>query len=238
MLSFFRQKNSSLFFQQAEKGSPAMFLSDHEAPIHKKSFNFGIRKPMECVVDKKTNQEIKETKRGRLNKNIYHDDIWMNYLLGKWVYTYDRTYGCNIYFKHILQDKRIYQIVYSGMDIMGDGLYLLYKVDLYTQVQQNNKKAFYVMPTMYDILKGSFECRDFLQEMIDDGWMTEEDIRIVKLPIAKADKILSMMDDELMDKRKAMKLKLNERKREERRAALEKELQDVPSGGNIKPCIK
>jgi len=40
-----------------------MTQPDKEAPIHKKSFNFGIRKPMECVVDKKTTQELKDSKR-------------------------------------------------------------------------------------------------------------------------------------------------------------------------------
>lgn len=197
-------------------------LREHEAPIHKKSFNFGVRKPMECVVDKKTIREIKESKRGRLNKNIYHDDIWMNYLIGKWVYCYDRTYGCNIYFKHILKDKRIYQVVYSGMDIMGDGLYILYKADVYTQVQQgtNNQKAFYVMPTRYDVLKGSFECENFLQEMLDDGWITQEDAKLITMPAYKASKILRRMDDDLIEKRKLMKQILNEKNRKKRSQAI------------------
>ena len=166
-----------------------MTQPDKEAPIHKKSFNFGIRKPMECVVDKKTTQELKDSKRGRLNKNIYHDDIWMNYLLGKWVYTFDRTYAHNVYYKHVLKDKRIYQVIYSGLDILGDGLYLLYKADIYTQVQNgnNNRKAFYIMPTQYDILKGSFECEDFVADMMKDGWMTKEEYDFVKKHCAQKD---------------------------------------------------
>lgn len=196
-----------------------MTQPDKEAPIHKKSFNFGIRKPMECVVDKKTTQELKDSKRGRLNKNIYHDDIWMNYLLGKWVYTFDRTYAHNVYYKHVLKDKRIYQVIYSGLDILGDGLYLLYKADIYTQVQNgnNNRKAFYIMPTQYDILKGSFECKDFVADMMKDGWMTKEEYDFLNQSREKVDAVLRQMDDELIDRRKAMKQALNARKREERR---------------------
>ena len=196
-----------------------MNLPGKEAPIHKKSFNFGIRKPMECVVEKKTIQELRESKRGRLNKNIYHDDIWMNYLLGKWVYTFDRTYAHNVYYKHILKDKRIYQVIYSGLDILGDGLYLLYKADIYTQAQEGNRKAFYIMPTQYDILKGSFECEDFVSEMIADGWMTQEELDFLNRPSVMVAESLQQMDDELIDRRRAMKQALNARKREERRLA-------------------
>lgn len=199
-----------------------MPLLGKEAPIHKKSFNFGTRKPMECVVDRKTIQELRESKRGRLNKNIYHDDVWMNYLLGKWVYTFDRTYAHNVYYKHVLKDKRIYQVIYSGLDILGDGLYLLYKADVYTQVQDgtSNRKAFYVMPTQYDILKGSFECDDFVGDMLKEGWMTQEEVDFLSRPSVIVAKSLQRMDDELIERRRAMKQELNAKKREERRLAL------------------
>lgn len=199
-----------------------MKQGEKEAPIHKKSFNFGIRKPMECVVDKKTIQELRESKRGRLNKNIYHDDIWMNYLLGKWVYTFDKTYAHNVYYKHILKNKRIYQIIYSGLDILGDGLYLLYKADIYTQAtgDGNNRKAFYIMPTLYDIIKGSFECEDFVSDMLREGWMTQEEVDFLNRPSVMVAESLQMMDDELIDRRKAMKQALNARKREERKLSM------------------
>ena len=117
-----------------------------------KDFNFGVRKPV-------TNCE-----------ELLSGNAWEKYLINKWVHEYNPTEGKDVFYKHILQNSRVIQIVYSGLDILGDGVYVLYKARLYER-----NEDFYVDPQEFNLLVGSFECEDFLGELLDRKLITVEE---------------------------------------------------------------
>ena len=117
-----------------------------------KDFNFGVRKPV-------TNCE-----------ELLSGNAWEKYLINKWVHEYNPTEGKDVFYKHILQNSRVIQIVYSGLDILGDGVYVLYKARLYER-----NEDFYVDPQEFNLLVGSFECEDFLGELLARKLITVEE---------------------------------------------------------------
>lgn len=117
-----------------------------------KDFNFGVRKPV-------TNC-----------KELLSGNAWEKYLINKWVHEYNPTEGKDVFYKHILQNSRVIQIVYSGLDILGDGVYVLYKARLYER-----NEDFYVDPQEFNLLVGSFECEDFLGELLARKLITVEE---------------------------------------------------------------
>ena len=120
-------------------------------------YNFGIRKPvLNCA-------------------ELLKQFPWQN-LIDKWVYCYENIEDKNIYFKHVFINNRIYQIVYSGIDILGDGVYILYKVD----VEYKEENDYNIIPVTFDLDFGSFECEDFLQTLFEKGLITKEDVDIFK----------------------------------------------------------
>lgn len=121
-----------------------------------KDFNFGVRKPV-------TNCE-----------ELLSGNAWEKYLINKWVHEYNPTEGKDVFYKHILQNSRVIQIVYSGLDILGDGVYVLYKARLYER-----NEDFYVDPQEFNLLVGSFECEDFLGELLDRKLITVEEKEIL-----------------------------------------------------------
>lgn len=122
----------------------------------KQQFNFGIRKPvLNC-------EELLST------------DIWSKFLLNKWVYLYEPSEGINVYFKHVFRDSRIYQIVYSGLDILGDGVYLLYKATI-----EFHQDSFLIIPDEFLLKYGSFEIDDFMQQAVDEGLISQEEKNIL-----------------------------------------------------------
>ena len=69
-------------------------------------YNFGIRKPvLNC-------------------EDLLQKFPWQR-LIGKWIYSYENVEGKDIFYKHIFIDNRIIQIIYSGIDFLGDGVYIL-----------------------------------------------------------------------------------------------------------------
>lgn len=107
-------------------------------------YNFGIRKPvLNC-------------------NNLLKNFFWKNCLIDKWIYMQEPSEYKKIYIKHMFKDQRVYQIIYSGTDILGDGLYILYKVNIN---YKNND--FWVVPEEFSLIKGSFESEDYLKELLD-----------------------------------------------------------------------
>lgn len=123
-----------------------------------KDFNFGIRKPV-------TNCE-----------ELLTGNAWEKYLINKWVHEYNPTEERDVFYKHILQNSRVIQIVYSGLDILGDGIYVLYKARLY-----ENKEDFYVEPQEFNLMIGSFECEDFLGELLERKLITPEEKEVLSI---------------------------------------------------------
>ena len=119
-------------------------------------YNFGIRKPvLNC-------------------KELLSNHPWEEFLINKWVYMYDKSEGRNIYIKHVFRNSRIIQVIYSGLDILGDGTYILYKA----KVKHLEDKKFMVIPDEFALLMGSFECEDYLKKLLEEKYMTEEEYQI------------------------------------------------------------
>ena len=123
-----------------------------------KDFNFGVRKPV-------TNCE-----------ELLSNNAWEKYLIGKWVHEYIPSEGRDVFYKHVLQNSRVLQIVYSGLDILGDGVYVLYKARLYEKGED-----FFVSPQEFNLLFGSFECEDYLGELLARDLITEEEMETLKV---------------------------------------------------------
>lgn len=123
-----------------------------------KDFNFGVRKPV-------TNCE-----------ELLSNNAWEKYLIGKWVHEYIPSEGRDVFYKHVLQNSRVLQIVYSGLDILGDGVYVLYKARLYEKGED-----FFVSPQEFNLLFGSFECEDYLGELLARDLITEEEMEALKV---------------------------------------------------------
>ena len=122
-------------------------------------YNFGIRKPvLNCEA-------------------LLQRFPWEN-LIGKWIYSYENVERKDIFYKHIFINNRIIQIIYSGIDILGDGAYILYKTDV--EIKKNND--FVIIPTIFDLQFGSFECEDYLQTLVDNKYITEEERDLFKNP--------------------------------------------------------
>lgn len=121
-----------------------------------KDFNFGVRKPV-------TNCE-----------ELLSNNTWEKYLIDKWVHEYIPSEGRDVFYKHVLQNSRVLQIVYSGLDILGDGVYVLYKARLY-----ENGEDFFVLPQEFNLLFGSFECEDYLGELLARDLITEEEMEVL-----------------------------------------------------------
>lgn len=114
-------------------------------------FNFGVRKTVSNIDE------------------LINTPFWTN-LLDKWVYGYDTSEACNVYFKHVVINNRIYEIVYSGKDIIGDGVYLVYTINIIRE-----KDEMVLMPEDYILELGSFECEDFLEEIKNRNLITQEE---------------------------------------------------------------
>ena len=123
-----------------------------------KDFNFGVRKPV-------TNCE-----------ELLSNNAWEKYLIDKWVHEYIPSEGRDVFYKHVLQNSRVLQIVYSGLDILGDGVYVLYKARLYEKGED-----FFVLPQEFNLLFGSFECEDYLGELLARELITEEEMEALKV---------------------------------------------------------
>ena len=119
-------------------------------------YNFGIRKPvLNC-------------------RELLSNHPWEEYLINKWVYMYDRSEDRNIYIKHVFINSRIIQVIYSGLDILGDGTYILYKA----KVKHLEDKKFMVIPDEFALLMGSFECEDYLKKLYEEKYITEKEYEI------------------------------------------------------------
>ena len=106
---------------------------------------------------------------------ILQDPRWRR-VMNRWVWSDDLDfYQTPIFFKHILKGDRVYQIVYSGQDILGDGVYQLLSVRLH--VTGSNV---FVDPDDYEMVKGSFECKDFLKYLVRAQFITKDDARILR----------------------------------------------------------
>ena len=123
------------------------------------NYNFGIRKPV-------------------LNSRemVFENHPWNDCLMDRWVYYVDSFENVNVYFKHLYIDKRIIQIVLSGLDIMGDGVYLLYKAHI--EFFGEEKEDFMVVPDDFSLKMASFECEDYIRELLNNRLISKEEYRI------------------------------------------------------------
>lgn len=121
-------------------------------------FNLGIRKPV-------------------LNaKELLSHPAWEK-LINKWVVMIDEYEGEKIFIKHVFHHQRVIQVIYSGKDIFGDGVYTLYKVN----INLNNNDCC-LDPEEYSIEYGSFDFEtfeDYLDKVIEDGYITEAEKEIL-----------------------------------------------------------
>ena len=124
------------------------------------AYNFGIRKPvLNC-------------------KELLQHPIWER-VIGKWIYMINAIDGKKIFVKHVFHHQRVMQIIYSGKDICGDGVYTFYKVNLHIAP---NGSDFMIEPTEYATEYGSFDFKSFdeyLSKVIEDGYITEEEKEIL-----------------------------------------------------------
>ena len=125
-----------------------------------KSYDFGIRKP-----------------NGDCSKNL-KDKYWKKFLK-KWVYFYVDN-EC-VFCKHIFKKERVYQVIYSGSDINGDGIYILYTANI---IGKNDN--FNVIPDLYDLVIGSFEEEDFLLKLKNEGFINKKEYDMFKTKDAKS----------------------------------------------------
>ena len=147
-------------------------------PDGSKDFNFCIRKPvLNC-------------------EELLSGNAWEKHLINKWVYTYNASEGRNIFYKHIMVDSRLLQVTYSGLDLLGDGVWILYKTRLYEKGDD-----FMVEPQEYMLKFGSFECEDYLQELLNHKFITEEEKQLLSTTSGreKLKQGLPMMNEGMVD---------------------------------------
>lgn len=140
-----------------------------------KAYNFGIRKPvLNCW-------------------ELLQNSIWSKYLIDKWVCMYDPVEGKYVYFKHVFRNNRVIQVIYSGVDILGDGIYTLYKA----KIIEHKDGSFMVVPDEYNLNVGSFECEDFLRRLLKEKYITRKEFAMFRNPreLEKFTKTLVRMND-------------------------------------------
>ena len=118
-------------------------------------YNFGIRKPV------------------MNSKELLSNHIWKDYLLNKWVCMRDDERNKYIFIKHVFDGKRVIQVIYSGEDYYGDGVYILYIVKIKEQ-----GKDFYVDPIKFSLKYPSFEFAsidEYMSKVLDEGYITESE---------------------------------------------------------------
>ena len=118
-------------------------------------YNLGVRKPV-------------------LNaEELLSTPLWQERILGKWVYMKDEDRNRNIFIKHVFDGKRLSQVIYSGEDIYGDGVYILYILKLW-----DNGRDFYLDPVKYSLKYGSFDFvsfDDYLSKVLSEGYITSSE---------------------------------------------------------------
>lgn len=121
-------------------------------------FNFGVRKPIADY------------------NELFDYYVWNEFLLNKWVCFYDKFEEVYVYIKHIVRDERLMQVIYSGKDVLGDGVWIVYQAT----ITQNTENGLYIVdPKEYSINFGSFECEDYLGELLEQRYITEDEFTIL-----------------------------------------------------------
>jgi len=104
------------------------------------------------------------------------DPVWKDKLLDKWVYMVDdEDFPINIFFKHVFDGKRLYQIIYSGKDIYGDGLYKLYTAKILADPETDD---IFIDPISFSLVYGAFtfpEGNGFIEKLQSDGFITQQE---------------------------------------------------------------
>lgn len=122
------------------------------------AFNFGVRKPIADY------------------NELFDYYVWNELLLNKWVCFYDKFEEVYVYIKHIVRDERLMQVIYSGRDVLGDGVWIVYQAT----ITQNTENGLYIVdPKEYSINFGSFECEDYLGELLEQRYITEDEFTIL-----------------------------------------------------------
>ncbi len=118
-------------------------------------YEFGVRKPVQNLIE------------------LLTDQLWQNFI-GKWVYSLDLDdFHTPIFYRHIVFNGRLTQIVFSGKDILGDGVYTIFSSFAYIT---NNE--IFIEPDDFAMEKGSYECRNFLAYLTKYRYITKDDLRI------------------------------------------------------------
>lgn len=96
------------------------------------------------------------------------DFCWRKFM-NKWAWSNDFDEdGTLVFFKHMRIGDKLYQIVYSGVDIVGDGVYVIY--DAYIHVVGDN---IFIEPDEFELLRGSWEEEDFLQYLLTNQYINK-----------------------------------------------------------------
>lgn len=123
--------------------------------VKKEVYNFGKRKPiLNC-------------------EKLLSEHFWKKYIINKWIYEYDSSEEKFIYYKHLFINSRIIQICYSGIDILGDGVYILYQCEI-----QHKEEKFDIFPIEYKLLFGSFEEENYLARLYKEKLINKNELEI------------------------------------------------------------
>ena len=110
---------------------------------------------------------------------MVNEPIWKDYLIDKWTVIRDRYFNGLIFQKYYMDRQRVKQIIYSGGDIYGDGLYKIYSV----RIRFLSKRDFYPIPEAFALEYGPVECarkgQTFLERLHSDGLVTDEEKAIL-----------------------------------------------------------
>ncbi len=119
-------------------------------------YEFGIRKPAPNIDE------------------LLSDYCWRKFM-NKWVWSdecdEDETL---VFFKHFEKDGKLYQVIYSGIDIIGDGVYVIY--DAHVHIVDDN---FFIDPGEFELLRGSWEEKDFLKYLCTKQYITKAEFKIL-----------------------------------------------------------
>ena len=116
-------------------------------------YNFGVRKPVNNMND------------------LTSDQFWKCFI-NNWVCCLNIG-TTPVFYKHILRDSRVIEIVFSGNNRGGDGVYTIY-----TCVANIMPGNAFAMPDEYILTKASEECTNYLAYLLKYKYINKEELRI------------------------------------------------------------
>ena len=109
---------------------------------------------------------------------LLSDSVWKDRLIDKWIYMRDEERSINTFIKHVYDEKRVLQVIYSGEDIYCDGVYKIYSA----KILFFPGDEFVIDPQEFSPIYSAFtfpEGSSFIDALVHDGYISSEERSIL-----------------------------------------------------------